>query len=230
LASTLVGGRVVLDVACGSGIGLDVLATGGPRLLVGCDLSGEAMHLSAGPAAQAAARLAQGDAVHLPFPDGAVDVVASFETLEHVADAAALVAELGRVLADDGTLLISTPNALVTKPVDGRPTNPWHVREFTPTELVAMLSPCFEHVEVLGQHPSAAYGRCLFWDPPTTAWERARLLLWKVGHRLPPAVRDGMTRVAGRRSYFPQEEDFAFTAEHVDRSHVVVARCTGPRR
>ena len=62
----------------------------------------------------------------LPFEDGAFDLVVSFETIEHVRDPEAVLDELRRVLADDGLLLISTPNKHQYL-VD----NEFHEREFT---------------------------------------------------------------------------------------------------
>jgi SAM-dependent methyltransferase len=52
-----------------------------------------------------------GDAQRLPFRAGAFDVVIVGELVEHVADPAALLAEAGRLLAPDGLLIVTTPNA-----------------------------------------------------------------------------------------------------------------------
>ena len=52
-----------------------------------------------------------GDVCALPFPDSSFDAAVCFEVIEHVADPAALVRELARVLRPGGTLAISTPNA-----------------------------------------------------------------------------------------------------------------------
>jgi SAM-dependent methyltransferase len=45
----------------------------------------------------------------LPFRDGAFDVVVTLETIEHVLDPDALLAEAHRLLAPGGTLILSTP-------------------------------------------------------------------------------------------------------------------------
>lgn len=45
----------------------------------------------------------------LPFADGAFDVVFSTQVFEHVANLPETIAELRRVLAQDGTLLVSVP-------------------------------------------------------------------------------------------------------------------------
>lgn len=50
-----------------------------------------------------------GDALRLPFPDGAFDRVIAAEVLEHVPADRAAVAELARVLRPGGTLAVTVP-------------------------------------------------------------------------------------------------------------------------
>jgi SAM-dependent methyltransferase len=50
-----------------------------------------------------------GSATALPFADGAFDVVAAFDVVEHCADDARAVAELARTLAPGGRMLLSVP-------------------------------------------------------------------------------------------------------------------------
>jgi SAM-dependent methyltransferase len=82
-AAQWVAGKRVLDVACGAGFGLEMLRAAGANA-VGLDLDFDA--LCQGSQAQA-------DATRLPLSDASMDVVASFETIEHVPDARALVVE-----------------------------------------------------------------------------------------------------------------------------------------
>ena len=51
----------------------------------------------------------QGDALHLPFPDGTFDRVICSEVLEHIPDDEAAMAELSRVLSPGGTMAITVP-------------------------------------------------------------------------------------------------------------------------
>ena len=46
----------------------------------------------------------------LPFADGSFDLVISSETIEHVENPRAFVRELKRVMADNGSLILTTPN------------------------------------------------------------------------------------------------------------------------
>jgi SAM-dependent methyltransferase len=55
------------------------------------------------------ANVVQGDALHLPFPDGSFDRVICSEVLEHIPDDVAAMRELTRVLRPGGTMAITVP-------------------------------------------------------------------------------------------------------------------------
>ncbi|GEM_PF-2726071 len=54
-------------------------------------------------------QLVRGDGTRLPFPDGAFDLVVCSQVLEHFENSEEALREAGRVLASDGTLLLSLP-------------------------------------------------------------------------------------------------------------------------
>src|SRR5262245_44720745 len=142
-AQTFAGDRRALDVACGSGFGLPLLAERA-RAVTGVDGDMQAALKARGRTQGTPAFVVVSDACHLPFPDGSWDLVTSFETLEHLHNRPQFVAELRRVLEDNGTCLVSTPNAKYTLPVNGRPRNPYHVHEYEPAEFAAELRTQFE--------------------------------------------------------------------------------------
>ena len=53
----------------------------------------------------------QGDALSLPFDDGAFDRIIAAEVLEHIPDDAGAIAELARVLAPGGRIAVTVPSA-----------------------------------------------------------------------------------------------------------------------
>ncbi|MEP6697360.1 MAG: methyltransferase domain-containing protein [Pseudonocardiales bacterium] len=54
-------------------------------------------------------RTVRGDGTALPLRSGAIDLVVAFDVLEHIEDDAAAAAEIHRVLAPGGTLLVAVP-------------------------------------------------------------------------------------------------------------------------
>lgn len=101
-------GKDVLEVACGPGQGLELLATRARRLWAG-DVT---------PALLAQARrhygermaLLEMDAQALPFPAASLDAVILFEALYYLPNAAAFLVECRRVLRPGGLLLIASAN------------------------------------------------------------------------------------------------------------------------
>jgi ubiquinone/menaquinone biosynthesis C-methylase UbiE len=109
--------RRVLDIGCGTGqLAARIRRTLPTVDVVGCDFS-------AGMLQRAAARSqtidwVRGDAGRLPFRDGAFDAVVSTEAFHWFPDQDAALAELFRVLAPGGRLLlalVNPPTALVSE-------------------------------------------------------------------------------------------------------------------
>ena len=145
-AAQLVAGHRVLDAGCGVGYGSAMLAEAGAAEVVGVDLSPKAVE-AAGAAAPARASFTVGDVHALPFEAARFEVVVCFEVIEHVEGQDNVVAELARVLAPDGVLVISSPNR------DVYPAgNPHHLHEYVPEELRAALAAHFDHVALRRQH------------------------------------------------------------------------------
>jgi SAM-dependent methyltransferase len=92
----------VLDLGCGTGALLD-------------EMSGQAIGLDFSPLAlqfcreRGLAGLVQGDAQKLPFRDASLAAVVSLDTLEHVPDDRAALAEIARCLAPGGALVLNVP-------------------------------------------------------------------------------------------------------------------------
>ena len=109
-ARNLAANKRVLDAACGEGYGSALLADVAAEV-TGVDIDPTSVaHACARYAAKAHLRYVCADATTLPFPDRAFDLIVSFETLEHLAAQEKLIAGFARVLADDGLLLISSPD------------------------------------------------------------------------------------------------------------------------
>jgi SAM-dependent methyltransferase len=146
-------GRRVLDVACGAGYGTALLARTAAAV-TGADISEAAIaHARAAYGALPNARFECVPCTRLPLADASVDVVVSFETLEHIAEQEAFLDEAARVLAADGVLLLSCPNKLEYSDKRGF-ANEFHVRELYREELARLLGTRFPELAWYGQRPA----------------------------------------------------------------------------
>jgi SAM-dependent methyltransferase len=97
----------VLDLGCGEGRFTAELERAGAQAL-GADVSSEALRRARAREPQLDWQLLDEDGPW-PLADASFDVVWAGETIEHVADTAAWMSELRRVLRPQGLLLLSTP-------------------------------------------------------------------------------------------------------------------------
>lgn len=143
-------GKDVLDIACGEGYGSALLARRA-RSVVGVDISHEAIaHARKAYPDRSNLRYEQGSATAVPMDAASVDVVVSFETIEHLSQQGEMLAELRRVLKPDGLLIISSPNKKVYSE-DRNYTNEFHVKELYFDEFDVLLRERFPAVHYLGQ-------------------------------------------------------------------------------
>jgi 2-polyprenyl-6-hydroxyphenyl methylase/3-demethylubiquinone-9 3-methyltransferase len=99
----------VLDVGCGGGFLSNRLAREG-HAVTGVDRSASSLHVARRYDATGRVAYSVADALALPFADGAFDVVAAMDFLEHVEQPARVVAEAARVLAPGGLFFFHTFN------------------------------------------------------------------------------------------------------------------------
>jgi ubiquinone/menaquinone biosynthesis C-methylase UbiE len=149
-AMELARGRRVLDAACGEGYGAALLSRTAASV-VGVDLSAEAIAHARSRYAGPRLRFEQGDVLRLEgIADASVDLVVSFETLEHLAEHDELLAAFARVMTPDGLLLVSTPDRHTYSEVAGN-RNPHHVKELYREEFEALLGRHFKRFRLYGQ-------------------------------------------------------------------------------
>ena len=157
--------RRVLDIACGEGYGAASLQMAGAHSVVGIDLC-EAACTHARQRYGIDART--GSAEGIPLPDGSVDVVVSFETIEHVAHPNRFLDECCRVLGSGGKLVISTPNKGVYTQLGGWQ-NPHHCSEMTQEEFSSALYSRFNDIRFYTQRPNSA----AFWSTRAFASDKS---------------------------------------------------------
>jgi SAM-dependent methyltransferase len=140
-------GRRVLDIACGEGYGTAAIASVGVASVIGVDISADACEHAR---LKYGVETRVGSAESMPLGDGEVDVVVSFETIEHLHDVKAFIRESHRVLSPHGRLIISTPNLPVYH--ERAPDNPFHHHEMDIEQFQMFLSMGFTDVTFYGQH------------------------------------------------------------------------------
>ena len=142
-----VGGRRVVDLACGEGYGSAELARTAASV-VGVDANPDAFEHArlkyTGPKLSFERNM-------IELWDGDVDCVVFLQTIEHVQDPGAVMDHVRELIGPAGVAYVSTPNVLTLAPKGAeRSGNPWHVREYRAAEYRALCERHFASVDLLG--------------------------------------------------------------------------------
>jgi SAM-dependent methyltransferase len=163
----------ILDVGCGQGFE-SVRFLAPDRQVFGADYSSEAVSA----AATQGLHVAQMNALDLGFATKSFDGACSSHLIEHFVDPEPHVAEMARVIKDDGVVCILTPN----KPADFE--NPFHRHLFERAELHQMLDRHFADVW-LGGVDATPHVKADFAARRIKAAKLLRLDAFDLRHRIP---------------------------------------------
>jgi len=153
-ALNYVSNRVVLDVACGTGYGTELISKTA-YLAIGLDVSRIALtYASKHCRKNSHIDFVLADANHLPFRSGTFEIVVSFETIEHLIHPQDFLQQIKSVLEINGQLIISTPNGKISSPNRNKPTNPFHFREFDRQEFSNLMSIFSQRPQFYSQRPT----------------------------------------------------------------------------
>jgi len=153
LARELSKDRRVLDIACGEGYGSDLMA-GVAAYVIGVDIDPKAIAHASRRYARTNLEFLVGSCTSIPIAESSVDVVVSFETIEHHDKHDEMMSEIRRVLQPAGMLVISSPDRQEYSDAPGYK-NPYHVRELYREEFEALLKAHFRNVNLAGQRIKA---------------------------------------------------------------------------
>ncbi|MCC6447782.1 MAG: methyltransferase domain-containing protein [Chitinophagaceae bacterium] len=224
--------KIILDIACGTGFGSELLVKEGAEIVYAADVSNDAI-------AACKLRLQQYDSnrwvchfqdgTKMNYPDSYFDFICSFETIEHIVDYKSFLKEIHRVLKPGGVFVISTPNALITNPTKGKPVNPYHVYEFDPDELGRLLEEFFEIELSAGQNVRKSYGVAPFLPSfhrrKLSGKEKVNFIYWRILLRMPSRIRNWIHKRIFHTPFYPAIEDYTFLKGDLNTAHVQYHIC-----
>jgi len=146
-ASRYCNSKAVADIACGTGYGSQVLSRDGEAAsLIGIDISDEAVEYANKVYSSDKCRFVCRNAAETGLPDCSVDLVVSFETIEHVKNEEDLIDEFFRILKPGGMLISSVPNDWALE------TTPHHERKYDYDSFRKCLERKFRLEEIYNQN------------------------------------------------------------------------------
>ncbi len=190
----------ILDVGCGTGANLQMLAQFGAA--EGVDVSSDALDFCR---ARGLAEVKQGAAENLPFADASFDVVTGLDVVEHLDDDVAGLREMRRVLRPDGRAVLFVPAFMFLWGVQDDISH--HRRRYTLVELEQKLKSAGLKIE------RASYANITFFVPILIG----RVMMRLTGLR--PASENNITigalngllgRILGSESWWLRRMSFPF--------------------
>lgn len=149
IVSDYIKDKIVLDIACGEGYGSNILAEKAKQVY-GVDIDNETINTAKKKYKKHNLQYSTGDASKIPFDDGSIDVVVSFETIEHHEHHNEMMSEIKRVLRPNGIVIISTPDKYYYSDLP-KFQNKFHVKELYKEEFLSLIEKYFSNKQILTQ-------------------------------------------------------------------------------
>ena len=149
IAVTLAHGKRVLDIACGEGYGSNLLAAAGAEV-IGIDIAPDVIAHAKRAYPRQNLIFREGSCLNIPMDDKSIDLVVSFETIEHLDDHEQFLREIKRVLSDSGALIISSPDKREYTDRIGNK-NRFHKLELNHEDFYSLLKKHFKNCRIAKQ-------------------------------------------------------------------------------
>ncbi len=144
--------KIVLDIACGEGYGSFYLSRVAKKVY-GIDISEEAIRHAKNKYSEENINFIVGDVSKIPLEDQSIEVVVSFETIEHVPEDIQhkFLKEVKRILKKEGVFICSTPDKYFYSDLNNYK-NEFHIKEFYKKDYLNFLRNYFRYNELGKQH------------------------------------------------------------------------------
>jgi ubiquinone/menaquinone biosynthesis C-methylase UbiE len=149
LAMSYAQDKIVLDIACGEGYGSNHLA-GVAKFVYGVDISADTIVAARSKYRANNLSFLEGAADAIPLETASVDVVVSFETIEHHYRHEEMLLEIKRVLKPEGILIMSSPDKKYYTDETGY-VNKFHVKELYAAQFRELIGRHFKKRFFLNQ-------------------------------------------------------------------------------
>lgn len=150
--------KTVVDIACGEGYGSSLLADAADKV-IGIDIDKSVIEHASSTYQKNNLEYITGSCAAIPLPDKSIDIVISFETIEHHDQHEKMLSEIRRILKPDGVLLISSPDKYEYSDRYNYQ-NPYHVKELYENDFKNLLNNTFKKTTYYGQ--KIFYGSGIF--------------------------------------------------------------------
>ncbi|MCK8141927.1 class I SAM-dependent methyltransferase [Flavobacterium sp. I-SCBP12n] len=141
--------KTILDIACGEGYGSNLMSNEA-KYVFGVDIDAETINKACKKYIKNNLKYLSGSTSNIPVQSNSIDVVISYETLEHHDEHEQMMLEIQRVLKPNGILIISTPDKHYYSDVRNFK-NSFHVKELYKNEFLDLISKYFKFAQLLNQ-------------------------------------------------------------------------------
>jgi ubiquinone/menaquinone biosynthesis C-methylase UbiE len=149
IINNYISGKIVLDIASGEGYGSNLMSNKA-AYVYGVDIDNITIQDAKLKYKKENLEFLTGSANEIPIKDNTIDVVVSFETLEHHDKHHEMMVEIKRVLKPNGILIISTPDKMYYSD-ERKYINPFHIKELYKDDFITLISNYFSKQQLLSQ-------------------------------------------------------------------------------
>ena len=141
--------KVVLDIASGEGYGCNLISKNA-SFVYGVDIDKETIVSAKNKYNEENIEFIEGSTSEIPLDDCTIDIVISFETIEHHDKHEEMFKEIKRVLKPKGLLIISTPDKYYYSDIKNY-NNEFHIKELYKQEFIKLIKNFFTKYQILSQ-------------------------------------------------------------------------------